>query len=155
MMLAELEDRLSGRSEWPPGGTRSLGFGGPELWEVGRHLRSIRISLVGEHAALKKASETRDALLVELNALFNQPSPAFNQIRGKIDSQAHGHWMRYLEKVIQPGGQAEAGWSLGLVLAEVLSHVAGLIQDDDSHADFSEAIPALSSFASQARRQAV
>lgn len=148
MMQAELEDHLSGRSDWPPCGNRSLGFGGPELWEVGHHLRHARINLLSDKSPLKKAVETRDAMLVELNALFNQPSLVFNELRAKLDSQVHDHWVRYLERVSSAGGQADAGWSLGMVLSSVLEVIASLVKRERLSANLTEALPTLSSFAS-------
>jgi hypothetical protein len=148
MMQAELEDHLNGRTDWPPCGNRSLGFGGPELWEVGRHLRRTRINLLNDKNPLKKAVETRDALLVELNALFSQPSPVFNELRAKLDSQAYDHWVRYLEKVTLADGQSAAGWSLGMVLASVLDVIASLVKREALSANLTESLPSLSSFAS-------
>ena len=148
MLQAELEDHLNGLTDWPPCGNRSLGFGGPELWEVGHHLRRTRINLLSDKSPLKKAAETRDALLVELNALFNQPSPVFNEIRAKLDSQAHDHWVRYLEIVTTQEGQSNAGWSLGMVLSEVLGVISTMLKREALSANLTEALPTLSSFTS-------
>lgn len=148
MMLAQLEDHLSGRVEWPLGGNRSLGFGGPELWEVGYHLRFARINLVCDQGPLKKAAEIRDTLLSELTALFTAPTPALVEVRSELDPQAHAHWLRYLEKVQFPKGRSDAGWSLGNLLAHVLRVIADRLKREELSAGLKENIPTLTRFAS-------
>lgn len=147
MMQAQLEDHLSGRTNWPPSGNRSLGFGGPELWEVGHHLRYSRINLLCDHGPLIKASETRDALLTELTALFTDPSPAFVETRASLDPRTREQWHRYLEKVKSQKTQAEAGWSLGMVFADVLTPIATLLKHINFPAQISEVAPLLTRFA--------
>lgn len=151
MMHATLEDHLTGRSEWPASGTRSLGFGGPELWEVGQHLRYARISLLNEQNPLKKAAETRDALLVEIHALLSQPSALFSDIRPKLAQNTYDHWQRYLEKAVFTQSQADAGWSLGMVLADVLSALSAAMKRGVKSANLAAALPALSNFASDSK----
>lgn len=144
---SELEDRLSGRVDWPPVGNRSLGFGGPELWEVGHHLRYARINLLCDQGPLKKAAETRAALLSELIALFTDTEQTFAEIRAKLAPHTREHWLRYLEKVKSPKGQADAGWSLGMVLAETLGAIASMLKQEESFARISSAAPVLMDFA--------
>ncbi|MFT3868824.1 MAG: hypothetical protein QM715_10230 [Nibricoccus sp.] len=147
IILALLEDHLSGRTEWPRGGPRSLGFSGPELWEVGYHLRFARINLICDQGSLKKAAEFRDALLSELSALFETSPKVFAEVRARLDSQARAHWLRYLEKVKLPKGQADAGWSFGSLLAQVLEVFAAMLKREEFSDDLVKNAPILTRFA--------
>jgi hypothetical protein len=126
MVQAELHDRLTGRRSWPLGWFNSFGPCGPELWQVGYHLKHSVSAFLPGSDRLKHAAETRDALLKELTALFTKGDGVLAPIKAQLKPKTLEGWAEYGELVKQNADQSrgQAGWLLGLVMVDVLTVIA-------------------------------
>lgn len=143
LIEADLYERLTRRVTWKTMLRPGSGFGLPKLSDVGYHLAMYAgVLSIGD---LKRAYETREALIKNAEEMIRHPVDAAGKMTGQIKAEYVAKWNRFreLQKRTDLKSQFEAGELFGEVLMEVVMVVLTVISVGGAAVKLAAKVPQL------------